>query len=151
MVRYSNTREQLTLMRHTGAAAAVVLQHHRMHVQSAANRHKAHAVQRQPVVELAEVHPVDGHLVVGRLRQHDDLERGADVDRTVAVALLVAPGARLQVVAHDGVLGGPDAQVQGDIGARADGGASLQVDVEPIGGGGVTHVGDCGDKIFQQR
>lgn len=118
-------------MRHPPAVGAVVLQSHRLHAQRTANRHKAHAVQRQPMAELAEVRPIDGHLVAGRLRQHNDLERCANVYRTDAVALLVAPVAGLQVIADDGVLGGTGAQVQGDIVARTEGGAGLQVDDKP--------------------
>lgn len=82
--------------------------------------------------ELAKVHPIDGHLVRARLRQHNDLERSTDVDRTAAVALLAAPGAGLLVVAHDGVLPGAHGQMQIDVGAGPQAGTGLQIDGETV-------------------
>lgn len=108
-----------------------MLQLNRLHTQRPADRHELRRRHRQPMAELAEMRPIDGHFEAATLRQHDDLERLASVYRTAAVALLTAPDAGLQMVANDHLLAGPAAQVQIDVGAWAESGARLQVYGEP--------------------
>lgn len=92
--------------------------------------HETRPIHGQPMGELTIVCAIDGNLERIGLRQYDQLEGGAHVNRTAAVAFFAAPGAGLLMIADDCLLPWPNGQMEIDVGAGPQSRTVLQIDGE---------------------